>query len=474
MSLGVEEAPAADGPETPSPFGRRDLALLAAVDRYGDLAEAARRAGIRQGAAARRLDRLDRAVGAPLTLRTPHAARLTPAGSRMLVAGRRFFRRTDLAARIHLLGHGREAVTAPEVLHLATAEPLPEEVVEDAAASLGLLLSVRHEEPHRIAAQWADYLVDAAFTRTTDASHSASDRPTRVHHVLDDPLWVILPRDHPLAGRPEIPLAALRDDTWVSQAGPRAESLVAHVFRTAGLPAPARLHVAGPSVVRGMLSRGDATGLGSPTDPAVHAPSLVHRSLAERPRRTAGLLVDPAVVPPATAARLAALIARGHLRRLAAHHADLLREPWWERWYAEQAARPAGATGAGPLADAAPPPAEGRALDVEDLDLLRAVARHGSINRAAAVLSISQSALTRRIHRLEHALGARLLLRSPRGTTLTEPTRRFLRLLDGYEADFHEEALACRAGRHPLRGGRAARAAAAAYRPGAQLAPSAT
>ncbi|MFG2114921.1 LysR family transcriptional regulator [Streptomyces sp. NPDC048718] len=509
MSLGVEWMQVADGTEFPVSFSRTDLSLLAAVGQYGDLTEVARHAGVRHGTVDRRLERLDRAVGAPLTLRGRHTARLTSAGSRMLVAGRRFFRRIDHAARTQLLGHGAEAVVAPEILSLATTTPLLEEMVEEAATALGLLLSVRREEPHRVAGQLADYLADAAYTWSTggaEAPRHALERPTRAQHVLDDPLWVILPEDHPLAARPVLSLAELRDEAWVSESGPGSEALVARIFHAAGLPAPARLQVADASVVRGILGRGDAVGLGSPTHPAVHASWLVRRSLVERPSRTASLLVDPSVVPPELAGRLAALIARGHLRRFAARQRDLLADPWWADWHTEQTRRhadpaAAGAGGrpgtragaraeaglgagpdalhglvpaTGPASASASAPVTGRQLDIEDLHLLRAVARHGSINRAAAVLSISQSALTRRIHRLEQALGARLLLRSPRGTSLTGPTRRFLRLLDGYEADLRAAAVSCRGAAGPAlpRAGRpVGRGRPAA---GAQLAPSAT
>ncbi|MFI1483850.1 LysR family transcriptional regulator [Streptomyces sp. NPDC020747] len=419
----------------------------------GDLAEVARGAGTRHGTVERRLDRLDRAAGLPLTLRSRHSARLTSAGSRMLIAGRRFFHQIDLAARTHIFGHGSEAVDAPDVLSIASTEPLLEEVVEDAAASLGLLLSVRHEAPQQVAAQLAGYHVDAAYTWSLDSPIHSLERATRTYDVLDDPMWVILPRDHPLAGRDEVSLVDLRDETWVSETGPGSEILVARVFQAAGVPAPARLHVTGASVARGILRRGDAIGLGSPTHPAVLAPSLVRRSLVERPRRTTSLLVDPTIVPRALAGRLAALIADSHLRRFVEHHRDLLHEGWWAHWYAEQTGhrpRAGSVPGADSGTEPAPEPTEVRKLDTEDLHLLQAVARHGSINRAAAALSISQSALTRRIHRLEQAVGARLLLRSPRGTSLTGPTRRFLRQLALYEAEFHDAAVACRSVDRPL------------------------
>ena len=398
----------------------------------------------------RRLERLDRAFGLPLTLRGRHTARLTSVGSRLLVAGRRFFHRIDLATRTHIFGHGTEAVGAPEVLSLASTEPLLEEVVEDAAAVLGLLLSVRHEPPRQAVSRLADYQADAVYTWSLDAPRHSLERVTCTYKVLDDPLWVILPRDHPLADRNEVSLADLRDETWVSETGPASEVLVARLFQAAGLPAPARLHVTGASVARGILRCGEAIGLGSPTHPAVLSPSLVRCSLVERPRRTTSLITDPTILPRELAGRLAALIADSHLRRFARHHRELLREPWWARWYAEQnriRTRPAGNV---PGADAAPGPNEGRKLDVEDLRLLRAVARHGSINRAAAVLSISQSALTRRIHRLEQTLGAHLLLRSPRGTSLTAPARRFLCRLDEFEDEFGAAVVACRGADRPL------------------------
>ncbi|MFJ4894616.1 LysR family transcriptional regulator [Streptomyces sp. NPDC088788] len=448
-SAAAAPAPASPttSPGTPAgfPFTRPDLSLLDAVGQCGDLAEAARRTGSRGGAVERQLERLDKAVGLPLTLRGRHTARLTSAGSRLLAAGRRFFRQVDLAVRTDIFGHGPEAVDAPAVLAIASAEPFLEDVVEDAAAALDILLSVHHDTPQQVMRRLAGYHVDAAHTWSLDAPGRSLERPVRTYPVLDDPLWVTLPQGHRLAGGGAVPLADLRDETWVSEVGPDSEVLVARVFQAAGLPAPAALHVTGASVARGMLRRGDAIGLGSPTRPAVVAPSVVHRSLVERPHRSTSLLVDPTVVPGALAEHLAELLADRYLHRFADRHPDLLTDPWWTSWYRERTAGAARAAAPAPAAPAAPDIAQGtRKLDVDDLHVLRAVARHGSINRAAAVLSISQSALTRRIHRLELGLGAQLLLRSARGTDLTGSTRSFLHRLGRFEAEFHEAAQSCR------------------------------
>jgi len=65
-------------------------------------------------------------------------------------------------------------------------------------------------------------------------------------------------------------------------------------------------------------------------------------------------------------------------------------------------------------------PSPTRRLDAYSLRLFVAVARTGSIARAAEQEHIASSALSRRLADLEHAFGTPLLVRSPRGVTLTD------------------------------------------------------
>ena len=62
----------------------------------------------------------------------------------------------------------------------------------------------------------------------------------------------------------------------------------------------------------------------------------------------------------------------------------------------------------------------GRRLRLRDLHILLAVVKSGSMAKAAVQLSISQPAVSKAIADMEHALGVRLLERSPQGV---EPTR---------------------------------------------------
>jgi DNA-binding transcriptional LysR family regulator len=69
----------------------------------------------------------------------------------------------------------------------------------------------------------------------------------------------------------------------------------------------------------------------------------------------------------------------------------------------------------------------GRRLKLNDLHVLIAVIQSGSMGKAAAQLHTSQSAISRSVADLEHALGVALLDRGPRGV---EPTKYGRALLD--------------------------------------------
>src|SRR5476649_1720827 len=73
-------------------------------------------------------------------------------------------------------------------------------------------------------------------------------------------------------------------------------------------------------------------------------------------------------------------------------------------------------------------------FDLNDLQAFRAVVEQGSFRKAADTVRISQPALSRRIEKLEDALGVRLFERTTRKVSLTQAGRGFMpsveRLLD--------------------------------------------
>ena len=96
--------------------------------------------------------------------------------------------------------------------------------------------------------------------------------------------------------------------------------------------------------------------------------------------------------------------------------------------------------------------------DVGALRALREVGRHGSIAAAAAVLGVSQQALSGRMRTLERAMGVTLLARSPSGSHLTEQGR----LVVGWAEDVLDAADRLEAGLRSIRSGVSHRLAIAA------------
>jgi DNA-binding transcriptional LysR family regulator len=98
---------------------------------------------------------------------------------------------------------------------------------------------------------------------------------------------------------------------------------------------------------------------------------------------------------------------------------------------------------------------------VHDLGALRALreaGRHGSIAAAAAVLGVSQQALSARMRTLERSMGITLLARTPTGSHLTEQGR----LIVGWAEDVLDAADRLEAGLRSIRSGVSHRLAIAA------------
>lgn len=83
-------------------------------------------------------------------------------------------------------------------------------------------------------------------------------------------------------------------------------------------------------------------------------------------------------------------------------------------------------------------------FDLDDLQAFRSVAELGNFRRAAEAVHLSQPAFSRRIDKLEQALGVRLLERTTRRVALTAPGREFLRKVGTLLDDLDGTLLALR------------------------------
>jgi DNA-binding transcriptional LysR family regulator len=106
---------------------------------------------------------------------------------------------------------------------------------------------------------------------------------------------------------------------------------------------------------------------------------------------------------------------------------------------------------------AAPPTGPTPCLDLGEVAVLRAIGQHGSLNRAAADLCLTQPAVTRRLRRLEEKASTTLVMRTATGSSLTQEAVRIIQHVDVALSRFQASVSAAYSDTtspwRPLRGG---------------------
>jgi DNA-binding transcriptional LysR family regulator len=164
--------------------------------------------------------------------------RLTPAGELLVehadaILDRLAVAQAQLEAVATLAG-GRLRVGAFPTAN-ATLVPLAIKAFAEAHPDVELRLeeAVSHELLDRLRAGELDVAV------VSDHGPAATTDDVELEPLMDDPLFVALPQDHPLAGAPEITMAALREETWIEG----RDSVCAASLRTAAAAAGYEPHI---------------------------------------------------------------------------------------------------------------------------------------------------------------------------------------------------------------------------------------
>ena len=196
------------------------LRLLALIDATGSLAGAADELGITAAGVTQQVARLERQVGGPVVTRGPRGARLAPVGLALAEHGRRIDEATRAADRTlsRTLGrmHDQLRVGAfpAAALHLV-APALTALRHRHAHPDLDLIDIESIRAGELVAADRLDIAVASAFDEVVPVSPELS-----AHHLLDDPLVLVLPAEHPVAqdtapGEP-VQLSRLHADAWIA------------------------------------------------------------------------------------------------------------------------------------------------------------------------------------------------------------------------------------------------------------------
>lgn len=306
----------------------RHLRTVRAIADTGSLTKAAAALGLAQPALSAQLRRIEKALGGPLFDRDHTGARPTLLGELVLERARvvlpavtelqeeavRFANAWGAMERFRLGGtHG--PLLGGLVDRLAAAHP---------AAPVSTYTSWSVSE---LASQLVDGRLDFVLIGACGESRPPAADRLEWRVIGIDPVFVMLPETHPLAGEPELQLSALADECWTDVPGEGcfADCFVAACAR-AGF-SPVSVYETDTASVVHLVQVGRAVGLCRATFPPT--PGLVTRPLTGSPLSWRHLL---GWHPRSAAASAAAGAVGGHTR--AAYAQAVERSDSYTRWLA--------------------------------------------------------------------------------------------------------------------------------------------
>ena len=185
------------------------LRVIDAVARHGSVTAAAKELHYAQPSVTHHLARLEAETGAQLLQRVGRGIRLTPAGQLLAdraaeIIGRIEAADAELSAHVGLTA-GRVRLAG---YSSAIASLVPRAVAALAGTHPGLQISITDAHPPDALELLRTGKIEVAITFRYDETE-AEPPGVRLHHLLDDPLYVLSSRQEPT-------LAALRDTTWIA------------------------------------------------------------------------------------------------------------------------------------------------------------------------------------------------------------------------------------------------------------------
>jgi DNA-binding transcriptional LysR family regulator len=280
------------------------LRILSEVVSRGSFSAAAEALSYTQSAVSQAVARLEAETGAALVVRDRRGVRPTAAGATLVEHAEAIFAQVEaaeneLAAVLGVRGGRLRVASFPSAG--ATLMPVAVAIFRERHPDVALTLA--EGEPEEIAPRLRAGEFDLALLFEFPGTRERAGVGLRSHTLLEDPMHVALPADHPLAESPELTLAHLRDQEWVQTSA--SSPCARHVVRScvaAGFEPHVTFESDDYETVQGLV----AAGVGVALIPRlaltrVH-PGVVVRSLAPAsPARkvVAATIPGPAVAPAA-------------------------------------------------------------------------------------------------------------------------------------------------------------------------------
>jgi molybdate transport repressor ModE-like protein len=203
----------------------RRLQILRAVAREGSLAGAARELSYSTPAVWQQMQRLEEEAGTALIVRHARGVRLTAAGTSLVAHAEELIARAEAAEadlrrvvgahlRVAAFASASAVLVGPAIARLAMSVRDAELRLDDAEPAAAL---------QRVGDGSADLAVVYAYGDAPPAAQGIS-----THHLIDEPLAVVLPAGHALADEERVAPELLAGDRWLrGRHGPAAATVAA-------------------------------------------------------------------------------------------------------------------------------------------------------------------------------------------------------------------------------------------------------
>ncbi|HEV2814016.1 MAG TPA: LysR family transcriptional regulator [Solirubrobacteraceae bacterium] len=239
------------------------LRVLREVAAKGSFSAAAESLAYTQSAVSQQIAALEREAGTRLVDRSARGVRMTDAG-RALVrhADVILARLSDAEAELEAIAGLRGGRVRLVSFASAGATLMPRAIALFRERHPAVELTLEPAEPEDAVAKLRSG--DADIALTIDAEFcSLTDEGVEVTHLLDDPMYAVLPRDHPLAAKPRIRLRELREDAWLagSQRGCPDTMILVRACNAAGFEPRIAFHSDDYLAIQGFVAAGVGVSL---------------------------------------------------------------------------------------------------------------------------------------------------------------------------------------------------------------------
>jgi DNA-binding transcriptional LysR family regulator len=239
----------------------RRMRVLREVAVRGSFSAAAEALSFTQSAVSQQIAALEREAGAVLVQRSARGVKLTQAGEALVrhteaIMARLAEAEAELEAIAGLRG-GRLRMAAFESAG-ATLMPLAIAAFRERHPAVELSLSL--SEPEDCVPQLRSGEVDLAIVFDSAVRHL--DDGIAREHLIEDPMYLVLPRDHPLASRRRVRLADLAGEAWIGgQPDCECNRLIFRACATAGFEPRIAFETDDYTAVQGFVAAGVGVSL---------------------------------------------------------------------------------------------------------------------------------------------------------------------------------------------------------------------